>query len=361
MFKRILAVVLVLMLALSIAPLAGAQDAGCFNLSAEDCEIINGASMNTRTITSFNQDFSINFTVSGLEVLAMLAPELPSALEFSVAGSGPLVVNPGNAENPIELGLDMVVNAFDGTNALENVELPFIITDGVVYTLGNGEIIGIPVENADDAELPLVGGIDTDMTLNNIGDLLGDDFDGLLNPSGTDLGSFGDALNYVRLADESMMGQTMYPFQFLIDVDAVLNSPEILGVLNQAGGLLGDGAEADPMTAMALQLIPTLLAGVESDVMVTQYVGADDNFIHRLTFDLNFAIDLGVLAGGAAGGAGSGAQIPPLAVDLTFDVSLSDINSSFDVVAPEGARILSEEEVNDLFGSGLELLPDVGF
>lgn len=353
MAKRLTAIVLVFLLALSIAPLVSAQDSTCYNLSAADCETINSATANTYTMTSFNQTFSIDLNVTGLEVLAMLSPEIPASISFSVDGSGPFVILPG-AEVPVELALDMTVNAAMGADSISDLSVPFALVGDYMYIPGNGETLGLPIAALNEqGDVPVVGSVPTGTDVTDFGSLFGltamstDS----LNPSGTDLSAYFD---YVRLPDESMMGQTMYPFQFSVDVTAILNSPDFMSMVNSLSGLMGaSGAEADPTTSMMLQLLPTLLAGVDSSVQITQYVGASDNFIHKLTFDFGFAIDLGVLTGGASA---DGSQVPPVNVDLTFDVELSDINQPLTVNTPANARLLSEEEARAFLDQGMGAL-----
>ncbi|MEQ8677701.1 MAG: hypothetical protein RLP44_04175 [Aggregatilineales bacterium] len=356
MVKRFSAFVLVFLLALSIAPLVSAQDNTCYNLSAADCETINSASANTYTITSFNQTFSVDLNITGLEVAAMFAPEIPGSISFNVDGSGPFVILPGS-EVPVELALDMVVNSSMGVDSLSNVSVPFALVGDYLYIPGTGETLGLPLSAFDDGDLPVVGELPSGAGVTNFGSLLGLDAMSVdsVNPSGTDLTGF---INYVRLPDQDLMGQTMYPFQFNVDVDAILNSPDFMAMINSVSGMLGaSGAEADPTVGIVLQLIPTLLAGVDSDVVITQYVGANDNFIHKLTFDFGFAIDLGVLAGATGG---DSAQIPPVNIDLTFDVELSDINQVSSVNAPANARLLSEEEARAFAEQGMGMLDGLG-
>lgn len=354
MAKRLTAFVLVFLLALSVAPFVSAQDSACYNLSAEDCDVITSATANTYTVTSFNQNFSVDINVTGLEVLAMLSPEIPQAITFNVAGDGPFVIQPGSAV-PVQLALDMLVNASMGADSITDQSVPVALVGDYVYIPGQGEVLGLPISAFDEGEVPLVGDVPSGENVTNLGDLLGVDMTAM-NPTGSDIGY---AVNYVRLDDEELMGQTVYPFQMNIDVDAILNSPEVLAAINSLSGMLGSGQDADPTTAMMLQLIPTLLAGVESDVQVTQYVGATDNFIHKLTFDFGFAIDLGVLTGAAAGGDTS-TEIPPVNIDLTFDVELSDINQVSTVDAPADARLLTEEEARAMLDQGMGALQGLG-
>lgn len=349
--KKRLFVLAVMLLALSMVPFAAnAQADTCFNLSPEDCAIISDAAANSQqNITSFVQDFGLTVTGANLEVLAMLLPGAPGSFTLTANGSGPFAFTPDDMTSPIVMDLPMVFDV-DGMT----MEFPLTIANGFVYFPMGGELVGVPLEAAGEVE---AGGVGADDLLGenpaNLAELLGMDpaaAAGALNPSGTDTSAY---VNYVRLADGDIMGQTAFPFEFTLDITALLNSPEFQQALGMLGGLLGgmggEGMEEDPTTDMVLQLLPLILSGVESDMAVTQYVGADDNFIHRIEFELNFAIDLGVLMGTGAGAGGDTPQMPPLELGVDFWVELSDINAPVEVAAPEGARELSPEEAEALF------------
>lgn len=342
MKKFVLAFCMILILALAIAPAASAQDAGCFSLSAEDCAIINSATANSDNITAFNMDFSLNFTASGLEALAMLSPGLPSTASFNVVGSGPLVMVE-EAEIPLAMRLDMTVNADLGPSMqLADLQIPFAIVDGYVYFPMNEEIVGIPVSPEDLAELTEAAGagaVDPNMLLQSA-DMsamagLGEAFAGM-----------EAYVNYVRLPDEDLMGQTAYPFELTFDLGALLNSPEFAQLLEMVGGLAGgiEGMEGMDLSSLMPMLTP-IFQGTESKMVITQWVGADDNFIHQFAFNWGLKMDISALMGSPAG------SMAPIDANLSFTVSLSDINAELSVAAPEGARQLSQEEADALFNA----------
>ena len=55
---------------------------------------------------------------------------------------------------------------------------------------------------------------------------------------------------------------------------------------------------------------------VESELVITQYVGADDRLIHKLTFDLDFLMDIAALLTPNQ----QTEESPPIEVTLLFDV-----------------------------------------
>lgn len=346
MKQRFSVLFLVFVLALALVPSVSAQEAGCFDLPQEDCAIINSASVQSGDITSFVQDFSITLTASGLETLGMMLPGIPPEITFEVTGVGPFAFTP-DAEIPVALSLDMSIDTDFGEEPIVG-EFPFAIVGGYVYIPGDGEVIGIPVD-AEDATGALSGlgleglGIDP-TTLDaeavdpaSLGELLGGDPTELA----VALEGLAQYVNYVRLADEDLMGMTVYPFEWSLDLTALLQSEEFNQLVQMAGGLAGE----DPTTQQLLTLVGPLLQGLESELVITQSVGAEDNYIHEIDMYLPLTLDISPLLGGEPG------SMAPIDVEFNFNVVVSEINSAPAAVAPEGARLLSEEEAEALMGS----------
>lgn len=354
MKKFILAAMMVLAMALMMVPTVSAQSELCFDLSADDCAIVQGAYETTNSLSSFQQDFSIDFSTTGLgEIAAMLGAPIGD-LTFNVSGSGPFALT-GDNTNPVVMSMDMMVSA-SGLMPLDGVEVPFAITDGFMYLPGEGEIIGIPLDpEAAEGLAGMAGGlglpVDPGTALEGAEALpapatFGDIFGDMGDTSGA--AALAPYVSYVRLPDSDMMGQTVYPFEFTLDLAALLNSPEIQEALGAAGEMAGD----DPTVGLILGLLPAVLADANADIIVTQYVGADDNFIHGLDFGLDLSLDLGPLLS-----TGEEMQEMPLDVNMMFQVDISEINSEVSVAAPEGARQLTPDEVNELFaptGPGMD-------
>jgi len=139
-----------------------------------------------------------------------------------------------------------------------------------------------------------------------------------------------------RMADESLMVQNMYPFNTMIDFAPLFASAEFNQMLNS---ILEMTASEDPSMAQVGPMVAMLLQGSQLTVSSTQWIGADDMFVHRLKVDINASIDLSALMGGT-GTDTSQVQMPPVNFTMSLDVSLSDINAPVNVVAPEGAEII---------------------
>jgi len=374
MKNRFLLLSIIVILLMTLTMTASAQDVQpvdfCFNLSEADCEIIGSASANNANITSFSHDFSLAFTAIGLEVLELLGQGFPQSIAFTADGNGAFTIT-DDSEAGFSLNADMAsyqdfmidVESGDIIGELQATDadtswadtLEFILYDDVVYIPLPDESLSFPLSALTDLELPF--GLqdmlpiypETLVTLqpDSWGDILAlVDIEGILAPNGMNL---SEAVNYQRLEDVEGMGQALYPFEFNLDVSQILNNPEVTSLLiTELSNLLG-GSD-DPMMALAPQLLPLLLPGVESDLVITQYVGSDDNFVHRITFDLGFLIDLGMLTR-PSGSTAEESSIQPLDVNLHFDFNLTGINESVEIAPLDDARALSQAEIDQLLNS----------
>lgn len=320
----VLSVLLVALMALFI-PTTSAQDGGCYNLAQADCDYLNAASANTALATSFNQSFTLNVEVTGLEGLAMMAPGTPSSLSLQVAGEGAAVVDSADSF-PINFNLPMSV-VIDGVEATVRAD----IVDGVVYFGQEGQVVGIPLD-------AFFGALGLDMSALTMSGGGGDMLSGLGG-----MLPVNDYVNFERLADVDGAS----PFLFAVDISGMLQSPEIGSMLGMVGPMLG-GSDSDPMLGMLLGSLPQIMEGLDLKLDVTQYV-TGDNFVNKLTFNFDGSIDLDAILGalmGTPGGMGMGTVV--IAVD--FEVQLSQFNEALTVAAPEGAVILTPEQIQQIFG-----------
>lgn len=340
MNKRFFVALLMIVMALALVPTVGAQDDGCFGLPAEDCAAIQAGYAGLDNVTSFVQTFSIDFTATNLEALAMLAPGVPEAITFNVSGSGPLILT-GEGDVPVQMAMDMVVNAAGLGEDLVAVPFALSVVDGFVYgPFGEGgELVGLPIDALTEGAGGAVGGLGLPVDpaalaggmegaeLSNLGDLFGaGDM-----AAGAGLGDMSAYTSYVREGDD---------FVFNFDLGAFLASPEFSQVMEMAGGLAGD----DQNAAMVLGMAQGLLAGVVADVAVVQSLNAEAGIVDGLSFVTNVELDLAALFGG-------GQEMEPVQVSVVFNVDITEINAAPAVSAPEGARQLTAEEVNALMGT----------
>jgi len=350
MRKALLTALIALILAFSLAPIAGAQDdmTLCYNYSEADCAALTSAFDNMNNISSATMTVSGSFAVGGTE---MLDPTL-AGLEgtFEVTGGFDL------GTDAFALDLNASGNFGEGP---DEMVLGFRVVDGVVYMtnvdtgawegasiadgIASGEIEAEQVQQVlDAANLGELFGLLTDVATEGAGSL------GALAGAGAagagdmqDLAMLPGFITQTRLADEDMMGQAMSPFSTDIDFSVLLADAEFQEMIGAFAALAGGGLGGDggAETAQMAMLIPMLLQGIEATANYTIWVGADDNFVHRMTFDFNASLDLGALFG-AAGGGDSDVQLPPVTVVAGLVFDLGGINGGFSTEAPAGATMI---------------------
>lgn len=322
----------------------------CFNLPEADCAIIEAAHANSMAAESFQFAYSAQVMASGLELLTLFIQNLPSTISIDLSGGGAIHITP-DAESSAALALNsagtIIIDA-----VTRPVDLPVTIRDGYVYSAitgenGQREAVYTPLDDAllDGIELPLIGPLGSLVSFSalrgsdiaSFGQLINlDALTGLVNMAG-DLTE--RMIDYQRAPDVEWQGQTVYPFQLTLDIGALVTAPQMS---SRIAGLFIDPTSADPLAGMIGQMIPRLLTGLDSQLIITRYVGADDAFVHRLTVDLTFALDLGTLTQSGASSADSG--IPPVTLGLALDVTVSDFNTPQDISVPADARLLTLEE-----------------
>jgi len=361
---------LVLVMLVGMVPAANAQGGGdsvCFNLSADDCAILTGALANSENMDSFNMNFTADFSLAGLSSLGAMMGSgtgsdsgMPGDITFHIEGSGPYAMISSDTFPPIIL--DVALNAMMNSGSdSQSASMEVRIVDGYVYFTDpdTGDWSGILVQDAmtyAENEMGLSGlfgsGGDMPSGALNPQDLMNSDPAALMDAAG--LGDNAAALldvpgfiNHVRLDDQDMMGQTMHVFELTLDFTPLFASTDFQTILNSA---ITQATEADPQAAQMAMVVPMLLSGLTGNVVETQMVGADDNFLHSTGLDLNATLDLGVLMPPSSSSSSDTPQIPPIDLGFSFNVTLDQINETFSVAAPEGATILTAEDLSSSSG-----------
>lgn len=297
---------LVMMLTMIFASATSAQDT-CFGLAEADCQAIGSATENTlATVTSFYQNWSIDFSVTGV----------PGAeLMFKANGEGPVVFDFAGAF-PISFDQKVAVTFNDGSGE-QSGETGAIIVDGVLYldmggqwmgvslleALANPEALGLPVDPAallgGDADPAAAGQLESAMAV-------AEQFGALAAVPGF--------LTYVREGDT---------FTFTADVATLAKDPAFSEVLT---GLAANENQDIAQVAGIGMMLPMLLEN--GKVTVSQTIDAAANVVTNLKFTTDVSINAAML---------SSDMTDPIVVALVFDVTLSQANAAFELVAPEGA------------------------
>ena len=131
--------------------------------------------------------------------------------------------------------------------------------------------------------------------------------------------------------DAEMMGQTMMVFTTTFDLKALLNDPDLPGLLidffsNPALSNLGantDGLSSINETQIQFLLMTAGLLLKDATFSASQWVGADDGYIHQLDLNAALNLDLSLL--------GADADIQAVNANVALSVELADFDT--DVMA----------------------------
>lgn len=322
MKSRFLAITLTFVLLLSLIPAAGAQD-DCFGLSADDCAILTNAGVAMEGVTSFAMSYDFSLTTSGIASLD------PSSSDITVTSTGSgsfAMVEGGAVPITLEMSLD---GAVDTGAESESGSISFVIVDDFFYLQDpeSGEWLGFDLASAMEM---------------GVTDALGVPFDPTMLESGAGMEQLGPALGMLgalpglvtqeRLADEEMMGQSMYAFQTAVDFAVLLDNQDFMDGLMQ--GVMESAGGGDDM-AFAAAMLGQLLPFADADLSIVQWVGADDGYVHRAVITVDLSLDLGA--------AMEVEDVPPVAFNISLDVQMSDFNADFAVAAPENFTLIDPE------------------
>lgn len=358
MKSRLLSVLLVFALLLAAVPAVNAQGDDtyltCYNLSAEDCTLLLEGMAASEAIQSFNMNFTIQLNLNGLASMAAMMgaspDEAPSDIAVHIEGSGPFAMVQTQALAPflLDLAINAAVDAgVDSQSGSINVR---IVDDFVYFTdVESGAWMGVAMADAMKVAEEQMGlgsllGGSGEMPSGelNPADLLGGDPNAMMEAAG--LGEDAAALlqtpgfiNHVRLPDQNGMNG----FELTMDFAPLFASADFQNLLNTA---MTQAASADdPSASQMAMMVPMLLAGTTIKIVQTQWYNAADKFINSFGLNLAASLDLAALMGPSA--SSSSAQIPPIELLMDFVVTMDQINGTFEVVAPEGATILTAEDL----------------
>lgn len=344
---RLTSFLLVVLLILAIVPAAGAQD-NCLGLSEADCAIYTDASTMGMMFTSANMTYDFSLNVGGL---AMLVPGSDS-INITSSGSGVFSYDPaGTDTSALTLQMDTSSSFSDGTST-EGGDFNFRIVDGFFYLQdpATGEWLGVELESAVDS-----GAVPFDPSM--LGDMAAGGFDpSVFTETLTGLGitdvNVEDVVSLTRGPDEDRMGQTVYVFTLSMDFGQIFQSPNFQQTVTALMSMAGSD---DPSMAQMGAMVGPLLQGANLVINVTEYIGADDGYIHGINITLTGDLDMSALFGAAGAGAGGNAgapQMPPITFDMSLNIGFENINGAVTVTAPEGAEIIDPEDFEGLSGLG---------
>ncbi|MCD6290408.1 MAG: hypothetical protein J7M34_07890 [Anaerolineae bacterium] len=344
--------VLVFVLASAVAPTARAQESPiapeCFNLSADDCAFLMTALAKTgQDVTSFNQSFHLQVTLNG-----WMGQADTNDFTLDVKGHGPFIIDPAKAlQNPlaaVSAMLDMQATSSGGGQRLSSMmDIRYVDSTGYWTDPATGQWLGLSADEVMGLMAMAAGLAAQPEQLAKIATPAGAPIAPAVTKEAVDLSAdlattnIAEVLptpsfvvNYVRKDDVKMMGRTLSPFSLDLDMAPLLASKQFQSFLVQVLSTAGQG-DQDPGLLMAAQMAPTVLDHTSVTLNVTLWVGEDDMLLHKVTLDMQTAVDVDAVLGLGKTGAG------PATVEVHADVTLDHINQHMMVSAPEHATMLA--------------------
>ena len=315
--RTALSLLLLVVLAIGVAGV-GAQDDGL--------EALTTALDNSVSASNLAFDFTLTFSLAGVPG----AEETPNVATISGAGSA------SNA------GLDLTL---DGSASMDGRTTPFSlstrIVDGVLYFSEDGRMwSGVNLDELAPLAEDLVvssfregfaGGTGSSGNIAS-----GASADPAVQESVAALTNLFSTLDLsvyttTELVDEDT-GLPVAHFASNIDIASLMQSDDMLNLIV---GLVqvGDPSLPSTMSQADLSAIGAMVGQLfnQSAITVDYYVNTDTSVLDRLVFDLAMTLDPTLVGG----------EGRPISVALNFDVNLHDYDTTADVVAPEGAMIMS--------------------
>lgn len=296
------------MATMALAGIANAQDMGvCVGGMAQaDCDVIAAATSNTlATATSFQQDWTIDFSASGI-------PD-SEPITFNATGTGPVILD---LTTPTASAVEQTLTVqAGGAGAPIDTTVGFILKDGAIY-VKSGDA-GWQVITADQVEAQLgsaTSGLGIDpTTMTDTSNPAMTDAMGMMS-SLTALTEIPGFLTYTR------DGGT---FTFVADVSKLINDPSFSTTLQSITATLPEDQQAQ---LGMVGILPMLLSS--GTITVVQTVDEAANIVTGLDFNVDATINAAMLSSDAT---------EPVVITLKFSVDLSQVNSTFDIVAPADA------------------------
>lgn len=327
-FVRRLPVVLVILLALTLAAPAFAQggDPLCTGLSDADCQLLLGTTTAMAGLTSFTTPaWAVDLNVS----------DGTQQYVFNANGSAGFQFAPDASEFLIHLVINQA--SITSPDLTQSLAAEIILTQNMGYVNYNGEWYGGEITEED-----LAG-----MGLGDLDSMLGGETTGGLGDAASLAGiDLTGVITTTRGADEQVGGQPVAAFTTNINiaqlVTALLSSPMVGEALGMGGAELG----MEEMTPEDIQMMGAFLTPLlsQTTLSVGQWVGTNDQMLRKIALDMVLNLDLTMFDPEASAIAGN----------ISFMAELDGFNQPLAVTFPQSYRPIEELEAQ------LEAL-DMGF
>jgi hypothetical protein len=328
--KRFVLVLVVLMMTLVAfnAP-ARAQGAGC-GLSDADCKILATADANIAKITSFahSYDFALKVNAQGQTVDVTSK----GSGVFSVDPAGMTGSDPTAALGSLKLTLDLD-GAAKMTGNDQSGKAQLVVVDGVIYAnAGDGKgWQGVKLSDLLSQAMSQTGAGGTASANPQVEQVTKALQDPALMQAITAIPTIKGFITLAKAAGPTIDGAATTAFTYTLDFKTLISAPEFAPVVKTLfKSVSGTGSEVtDAQVAQMTPLFSSLLK--DTTFTITRYVGEKDNLYHGIKVYLKSTIDTTALGSSGA----------PVDLLLSLDVQLSKIGNTFEVKAPEGAKMVA--------------------
>jgi hypothetical protein len=334
----------------------------CNGLSAADCQILQDASSTMQAVSSFSMPaWSLGLTIdAGKDSMKFAAnghgaAVLPASLMQLTSNMPGLSIydDPGAiVDFYSQLNSDMLLQALADAGlylAIEQADLqaPDQNSSGSADVIYKDQGLYLRLESPNGAQAWFgdtlnpsetdIAGLDQSLT-DLFTQLQSDDFQRtwaqLSEFSGLSRQLTDLANKYVvttRGDDAEMMGQTMIVFTTTFDLKALLGDPDLPGLLidffsnpalSNLGANTGDLSSINETQVQFLLMTAELMLK-DATFSASQWIGADDSYIHRLDLNATINVDLSLL--------GVDADIQAVNIDAASSVEIADFDT--DVLA----------------------------
>lgn len=322
---------------------ASAQDIlpFCGGLSETDCAILIESQETMSALESAAIKFNLDMTFGGV-------PDMPVSATIKLSGDGRYAITDAEALQNITANMtgDMV-----GT--MEDLFKAFAL-DGTFILQLPVELIGQSSPNRGSFSVRMVDGfayINFDKMLQLMGESggvsgwVGFDLAGfysrLFEQMGSDFGAMqnqsaaaemmAEFVAIKRLDDTEVDDQTLAVFQYTFDYSELASNETFMSLLRDQLDVMGMMGQID-MDAL-MDFYAETFAGLKLEM--TLLVGLDDHYIHNMTLQLDWALDMGSL-GQLFGAPGA---MPNITISMGANVDLSQFDGAAPIEAPENATI----------------------
>ncbi|GAB4571365.1 MAG: hypothetical protein Kow0077_07910 [Anaerolineae bacterium] len=371
--------VLFLVVALIGVPVSSLQAQGggmpnlfCQGLSEEDCAILEQAQQVMAEVTAVAMDMQLDVAVSGVE-------DVGDGFAMSMAMDGVAAVDPElaammttmqDAQAMSEMmaqGMQLVVDMLRGVQGDVNLELSFpaemaaeigipmetlatrlVMADGVLY-VNLEQLVPPEMAESEEAQMPAWIGIDLAGMYEMLGEMAASEgVEGMPDMQELfaseelaalyDFEKWGDFVQVTRLEDDEIDSQPQAVFHVVLDYGAIFGSPEFqeafLAYMARAMELSGEDMADMPENFM--DVMQVMMSGLSLEM--TQWIGLEDYWQHRIEMDFAFAPDVAALV-----------AIEPEAADMPEDFAISfhllmnsaPVDGPVTVEVPEDAQVIN--------------------